>query len=94
MHKAGWHHHDIHPANVVLSGDTDITIVDFGRAQRASKCFGCCMDEDILLEPSISPSTSIDTVIDELSESLATVVEEIEQERDTEDAEKDKAEKL
>ncbi|KAJ7226062.1 hypothetical protein GGX14DRAFT_642638 [Mycena pura] len=91
MHKAGWHHHDIHPANVVLSGDTDITIVDFGRAQRASECFGCCMDEDILLEVSISPSS---LMIDELSESLATIVEEIKQERDTEDAEKDKAEKL
>ncbi|KAJ7193959.1 hypothetical protein GGX14DRAFT_405122 [Mycena pura] len=94
MHEAGWHHHDIHPANVLLSGDTDITIVDFGRAQRASECSDCCMDRDILVELSISPSPSIDTAVEELSQSLTTIREEIEQERDKEDAEEDKEEKV
>ncbi|KAJ7782790.1 hypothetical protein B0H16DRAFT_1494390 [Mycena metata] len=75
IHEAGWHHHDIHPANIILSGD-DIVIVDFGRAKRASECFEFCQDTDVMASLAISPSSSMGTAMEEeLADTFTTIVE-------------------
>ncbi|KAF7365390.1 hypothetical protein MVEN_00411400 [Mycena venus] len=84
MHEAGWHHHDINPANVIVSGDgDDIRIIDFGQAQRASECLDSCKDADVMASLSISPSPSTGTAVDELAQSLTAIVDE-ELDRDVE----------
>ncbi|KAF9030827.1 hypothetical protein BDZ89DRAFT_1132168 [Hymenopellis radicata] len=80
IHAAGWHHHDLHPGNVVVSA-SKITIVDYGEAQRASECLlseYCCADEDVITSlTTISPSSSTGTALESaLSESTMTLVGE------------------
>lgn len=38
IHEKGWHHHDIHPGNVLRDEDNHYWIIDFGHAQRAIEC--------------------------------------------------------
>ncbi|KAJ7869660.1 hypothetical protein B0H13DRAFT_1052100 [Mycena leptocephala] len=71
IHAAGWHHHDVHPGNVVVSEDGKVTLVDLGRAQLASKCMASqisCADEETIAELSAvesSPSESKETLVEE-----------------------------
>ncbi|KAJ7132242.1 hypothetical protein C8R44DRAFT_46314 [Mycena epipterygia] len=82
IHAAGWHHHDLQPRNVVVR-DGQVTIIDFGSAQRASVCLEecCCPDRDAIGLLTISPSSSTETVVDlppEMGEILAESVEDLE----------------
>ncbi|KAJ7505242.1 hypothetical protein B0H11DRAFT_1977674 [Mycena galericulata] len=56
IHAAGWHHHDVHPANIVIL-DGKASIIDFGRAVPASQCTNArCSDAEALVILCISPS--------------------------------------
>ncbi|KAJ7736757.1 hypothetical protein DFH07DRAFT_97730 [Mycena maculata] len=74
IHKAGWHHHDLHPANIVWQ-DGQPSIIDFGCAQQASECIEMrrgCLDDDAVAAMSISPSSSTDTAVVEETPSETT----------------------
>ncbi|KAJ6581632.1 hypothetical protein B0H19DRAFT_514964 [Mycena capillaripes] len=47
VHELGWHHHDIHPANIVVNQD-NVTVIDYGRATRATQCQAPCPDNEAL----------------------------------------------
>ncbi|KAJ7116396.1 hypothetical protein C8R44DRAFT_739121 [Mycena epipterygia] len=71
IHEAGWHHHDIHPANIVVR-DGKTTVIDYGEAMLGVDCRtvnASCPDADAIAAMSISPSSSTEIAHDSESPS-------------------------